>query len=251
MRRTRNSLIENRAINPANCESRVDKSTSGSFAVERMRRDPEIVIGFREHSTLIPSFVIEMADFEFRGGDGYSAEELFGKRKASCNAYTYDDVIVLPGHIVADAKDISLENHITRNIKIKVPFLSSPMDTVTEHSMAIGMALQGAIGIIHYNMTEAEQANEVRLVKKYKNGFITDPACLSPENTIADVISLKERFGFAGIPITQSGKIGSKLLGIVTNRDIDYIEDRTTKLGEVMTTDLFTGMLALNGSAPN
>lgn len=117
------------------------------------------------------------------------------------------------------------------------------MDTVTEHSMAIGMALQGALGIIHYNMTVEEQANEVRLVKKYKNGFITDPACLSPDNTIADVDSLKERLGFSGIPITVTGKIGSKLLGIVTNRDVDYIEDRTTKLRDVMTTDLFTGKI--------
>ena len=201
--------------------------------------DRVVIFGF---SASNPCNLLQMADFDIRGGDGYSAEELFGNRKASCNAYTYDDVIVLPGHIVADAKDISLENHITRNIKVKVPFLSSPMDTVTEHSMAIGMALQGAIGVIHYNMTEAEQANEVRLVKKFKNGFITDPACLCPDNTIADVLNFKERFGFAGIPITESGKIGSKLLGIVTNRDIDYVEDRSTKLRDVMTTDLFTGM---------
>lgn len=202
-----------------------------------------IVLDFSLVRRLFSVSCVEMAEFDIRGADGYSADELFGNRKASCNAYTYDDVIVLPGHIVADAKDISLENNITRNIKIKVPFLSSPMDTVTEHNMAIGMALQGAIGIIHYNMTEAEQANEVRLVKKYKNGFITDPACLSPDNTISDVLNIKDRFGFAGIPITESGKIGSKLLGIVTNRDIDYVEDRSTKLKDVMTTDLFTGKL--------
>ncbi len=176
----------------------------------------------------------------FKGGDGYSGLELFGQRKASCCAYTYDDVIVLPGHISTDASEVSLENHITKKIKIKIPFLSSPMDTVTEHSMAIGMALQGAIGIIHYNMTESEQANEVRLVKKYKNGFITDPACLSPDHTIADVDRMKEQFGYTGIPITLTGKIGSLLLGIVTNRDIDYVEDRSTKLRDVMTTDLVT-----------
>jgi IMP dehydrogenase len=179
----------------------------------------------------------------FKAGDGYSGAELLGTRKASCCAYTYDDVIVLPGHINTDAKDISLESFITRNIKVKVPFLSSPMDTVTEHDMAIGMALQGAIGIIHYNMTDIEQANEVRLVKKYKNGFITDPACLSPENAITDVDIMKQRQGFSGIPITIDGKIGSKLVGIVTGRDIDYVEDRTIKLKDVMTTDLFTGLL--------
>lgn len=106
--------------------------------------------------------------------------------------------------------------------------------------MAIAMALQGAIGIIHYNMTIEEQANEVRQVKKYKNGFITNPACLSPYNKIEDVDKLKEKFGYSGIPITEDGKIGSKLLGIVTNRDVDYVEDRTTLLKDVMTTDLVT-----------
>ena len=75
-------------------------------------------------------------------------------------------------------------------------------------------ALQGAIGVIHYNMTVEEQVNEVKLVKKYKNGFITDPACLSPNHTVADVDKLKETFGYSGIPITADGKIGSKLLGI-------------------------------------
>ena len=91
-------------------------------------------------------------------------------------------------------------------------------------------------------MTVAEQVNEVRLVKRYRNGFITDPACLSPDNTIADVDKLKKEFGYSGIPITVNGKLGTKLVGIVTNRDVDYIEDRNTKLRDVMTTDLITGI---------
>jgi IMP dehydrogenase len=177
---------------------------------------------------------------DFLGGNGYSSQELFGERKKSCTAYTYDDIIVLPGQIRADSKDVALEYNITKKIRVKVPLLSSPMDTVTEHQMAIGMALQGAIGVIHYNMTVEEQANEVRLVKKFKNGFITSPACLSPDNVIADVDNLKARFGYSGFPITVDGKLGSKLVGIVTNRDIDYIEDRNTKLRDVMTTDLVT-----------
>jgi IMP dehydrogenase len=147
----------------------------------------------------------------------------------------------MPGHVDSNKKDVSLEYNITKKIRVKVPLLSSPMDTVTEHNMAIGMALQGAIGVIHYNMTVEEQAQEVRLVKKYKNGFIVDPACLSPENVIADVDNLKSRYGYSGIPITVDGKIGSKLVGIVTNRDVDYVEDRQTKLKDVMTTDLVTG----------
>lgn len=122
--------------------------------------------------------------------DGSSALQILGLRK-TCFAYTYDDLILLPGHISTGSGDVSLGTSICRGIRLKLPLLSSPMDTVTEHEMAIGMALQGAIGIIHYNMTVEEQANEVRLVKKYKNGFITDPACLSPNDTIADVDRLK------------------------------------------------------------
>jgi len=182
-------------------------------------------------------------DDEVYGGDGYSAVELFGSKKKSCYAYTYDDVIILPGHINGSYQDISLENNITRNIKVKIPLLSSPMDTVTEHTMAINMALLGAIGVIHSNMPVEEQVEEVRLVKKYKNGFIANPACLSPDHMICDVDKLKEQFGYSGIPITIDGKMGTKLVGIVCYRDIDYIEDRSTKLKDVMTTNVFTGKL--------
>lgn len=176
-------------------------------------------------------------------GDGYTSKQLFGERR-TCYAYTYDDIILMPGHIHSENVDVSLETNITKTIKLKVPMLSSPMDTVTEHEMAIGMALQGAIGIVHYNMTVEEQANEVRLVKKYKNGFITDPACLSPDHTVADVDALKAQYGYSGIPITVDGKLGSRLVGIVTNRDVDYLEDRTVRLQEVMTTTLVTGEMA-------
>ena len=115
------------------------------------------------------------------------------------------------------------------------------MDTVTEHKTAIGMALQGGLGVIHYNMTISEQIHEVNLVKKYKNGFITNPACLSPSHTIADVLQLKNRYGFSGVPITENGEMGSLLLGMVTNRDIDFIEDKSTPLSIVMTKNLITG----------
>lgn len=182
------------------------------------------------------------------GGNGFSADELFGAKRKSCQAYTYDDIIILPGHVGYSDASISLEGNITKRIRVKVPFLSSPMDTVTEHRMAIGMALQGAIGIIHYNMTPEEQAQEVRLVKRYKNGFITDPACLSPDHSISEVDQLKLKHGYSGIPITVDGKMGSRLVGIVTNRDIDYVEDRSMKLSDVMTTQVITGIFCVHSS---
>lgn len=183
----------------------------------------------------------DIDDYLVGSGDGYSAKQMFGEKR-NCYAFTFDDVIIMPGHMGFNAEDVTLETNITKKLKLRVPMLSSPMDTVTEHQMAIGMALQGAIGVIHYNMTVEEQANEVRLVKKFKNGFITDPACLSPENLISDVDRLKEEFGYSGIPITVDGKLGSKLVGIVTNRDVDYVVDRTIKLKEVMTTNLVTAI---------
>lgn len=192
---------------------------------------------------------------DIHGEDGYSANEIFHSKK-NCYAYTYDDIILLPGHIQSaisesSSLDTVLDTSISRKIKLKLPLLSSPMDTVTEHEMAIAMALQGAIGIIHYNMTIEEQVREVRLVKKYKNGFITDPACLSPDHLISDVDDLKRKYGYSGIPITVDGKIGSKLVGIVTNRDVDFIADRSTPLKNVMTTNLVTASDGISLSEAN
>lgn len=188
---------------------------------------------------------------DIEGGDGVSSAELFGRKRKSCQAYTYDDIIIMPGHINFSSKDVSLENNVTRKIRLKVPLISSPMDTVTEHDMAIGMALQGALGIIHYNMTVEEQVNEVRLVKKFKNGFILDPICLSPDHHISDIDKLKDQYGYSGFPITIDGKMGSKLVGIVTNRDIDYIEDRSMLLRDVMTIDLITAPEGISLSDAN
>ncbi|MDO8140455.1 MAG: IMP dehydrogenase [Candidatus Brocadiales bacterium] len=153
---------------------------------------------------------------------------------------TYNDFILLPGHIDFALDAINLETSLTRNIKIKRPLVSSPMDTVTESKMAICMALLGGIGIIHYNNTIDEQVKEVRRVKRFENGFITDPVVLSPNHTIRDVDMLKETYGFSGIPITEDGTLNTKLVGIVTKRDIDFEEDRTKLLREVMTTRLIT-----------
>jgi len=142
---------------------------------------------------------------------------------------------MMPGHIGFGLNDVDISGQLTRNIKLRAPFVSSPMDTVTEHRMAITMALQGGIGIIHSNMSVEEQAAEVRLVKKFKNGFITDPICLSPENTAEDVFRIKTLKGFSSFPITKNGKIGEPLMGVISNRDTSFIEDPTAKIKEFMT----------------
>jgi len=170
--------------------------------------------------------------------DGMSAQDIFGTKEAS--GYTYDDLILLPGHINFPTSDVTLSTHFSRNISLKIPFVSSPMDTVTEHLMAIQIALHGGIGVIHYNMSIADQANEVRTVKRFENGRITDPQVLSPDNYVSDVDTIKKRHGFSGVPITVDGKMGSKLVGIVTNRDIDFLNDRSRKVSDVMTTELIT-----------
>ena len=168
--------------------------------------------------------------------DGLSAEQLFG----AGNGLTYDDFIVLPGYIDFQASEVDLETQVTRNIKIKRPLVSSPMDTVTEWKMAATLALLGGIGIIHYNNTIDAQVEHVRKVKRFENGFIMDAVVLSPQSTVEDVDRIKMEHGFSGIPITEDGTLGSKLVGIVTNRDIDFEKDRTRPLAELMTTDLVT-----------
>lgn len=114
------------------------------------------------------------------------------------------------------------------------------MDTVTEHLMAIHMALHGGLGVIHRNMSIEAQAKEVRIVKRFENGRITNPKVLSPNHNVMDVDKIKKLYGFTGVPITEDGKMGSKLVGIVTNRDIDFLADRKLKLLEIMTKELIT-----------
>ena len=168
-------------------------------------------------------------------GNGVSAAELF-----EGGGLTYDDFILLPGYIQHPLGDISLESHLTRDITVDIPLVSSPMDTVTESRMAIYMALLGGIGLIHYNNTIEEQAEQVRRNKRFENGFIIAPVVLSPDDRISDVDRIKAEHGFSGIPITEDGQVGGKLVGIVTQRDIDFEEDRSRPLREVMTTDLVT-----------
>jgi len=168
--------------------------------------------------------------------DGFSAEEIF----TTPTGYAYNDFIILPGFIDFAPDDVTLETNLTRNIKLKSPLVSSPMDTVTEAEMAIALALWGGIGIIHYNNTIEQQADLVSRVKRYENGFINKPMVLSPQHKISDIDMIKARYNFSGIPITENGKLNSKLVGIVSNRDIDFERDRTRALAEVMTKDILT-----------
>ncbi|KAJ2164379.1 inosine-5'-monophosphate dehydrogenase, partial [Coemansia sp. RSA 551] len=179
-----------------------------------------------------------LQELEKMGADGLTAHELIDLKVTG--GLTYNDFLILPGYINFPADQVSLETKVTRNIALKAPFLSSPMDTVTETSMAITMALLGGIGILHNNCTADEQAAMVRKVKKFENGFITDPIVLSAKHKIRDVLEIKRKLGFAGIPITDSGKVGGKLVGIVTNRDIGFCEDDEAELETVMTTKVVT-----------
>lgn len=136
----------------------------------------------------------------YKHGDGLSMSELVDSR--SNGGLTYTDFIVLPGYIDFPASKVSLQTKVTRNVTLNTPFISSPMDTVTETEMAIAMALLGGIGVIHNNMSANDQASMVRKVKKFENGFITEPLCLSDKETVGDVLEIKQRLGFGGIPIT-------------------------------------------------
>ncbi|KAF8419900.1 IMP dehydrogenase/GMP reductase [Tirmania nivea] len=164
---------------------------------------------------------------------------------------TYNDFLILPGYIGFPANDVTLDTKITKRISINLPLISSPMDTVTETDMAIYMALLGGLGCIHHNCTAEDQAKMVRKVKRYENGFILEPVVMTPQHTVGDVRAVKARQGFAGIPITKDGKMSSKLIGIVTMRDIQFLKDDTIPLSEVMTTDLITAREGISLPAAN
>ena len=144
---------------------------------------------------------------------------------------TFDDVLLVPHRSEVLPKDVDLSTQLTPVIRLNIPLMSAAMDTVTDARMAIAMAREGGLGIIHKNMTIAEQAAQVDKVKRSEHGVITDPFFLSPEHLIQDAENLMARYRISGVPITRDGK----LVGILTNRDLRFEQDYSRPIGEVMT----------------
>src|ERR1700740_2940565 len=146
---------------------------------------------------------------------------------------TFDDVLLEPGYSEVLPRDVDVRSQLTRNIRINIPILSSPMDTVTESELAIALAQEGGIGIIHKNMTIERQTREVDKVKRSENGIITDPITLPPDETVRTARRIMEQHNISGVPITVNGH----LEGILTRRDLRFLTDNNQKLAEVMTRD--------------
>ena len=146
---------------------------------------------------------------------------------------TFDDVLLVPAYSEVTPNMVDLSTRLTNKVRLNIPMMSASMDTVTEHRMAIAMARQGGIGIIHKNMSVESQAEEVDKVKRSENGVITDPFSLSPEHTLQDADELMSKFRISGVPITENGR----LVGIITNRDLKFEEDFSKKIKESMTSE--------------
>lgn len=148
---------------------------------------------------------------------------------------TFDDVLLVPAYSEVTPNMVSLKTHLTKKVVLNIPMMSAGMDTVTEHRMAIAMARQGGIGIIHKNMSVEQQADEVDKVKRSENGVITDPFYLSPEHTLNDANELMAKYRISGVPITEVGS--KRLVGIITNRDLKFETDFTKKIKESMSSE--------------
>jgi IMP dehydrogenase len=146
---------------------------------------------------------------------------------------TFDDVLLVPRYSEILPRDTQVKTRLTRQIDLNIPFVSAAMDTVTEAGMAIAMARQGGMGIIHKNMTPMEQATHVDRVKRSESGMITQPITLSPEDQVTEALEVMSRFRISGVPITRDGR----LVGILTNRDLRFLEDPHQPISQVMTSD--------------
>ncbi len=158
---------------------------------------------------------------------------------------TYDDVLLLPGASDMAPDQIDTASYISKNVRVNIPLLSAAMDKVTESRMAIAMARQGGVGVLHRNLSIADQANQVDLVKRSESGMVTDPITVHPDATLAEADAICAKFRISGVPVTDQG---GKLLGIVTNRDMAFESDRSRQVREVMTPmPLVTGHVGISG----
>src|SRR5262249_3865880 len=144
---------------------------------------------------------------------------------------TFDDVLLEPGYSEVLPRDVDVRTKLTRNIRVNIPVISSPMDTVTESALSIALAQEGGMGIIHRNMNVERQTREVDLVKRSENGIITDPVTLPPEETVGAARRVMEQHKISGVPITSNGT----LRGILTRRDLRFLTNDNQKIAEVMT----------------
>lgn len=147
------------------------------------------------------------------------------------DAFTFDDVLLMPAHSTVLPKNVSLGTKLTREITLNIPLISAPMDTVTEAKLAIALAQEGGIGILHKSMSIEEQAAQVRMVKKFESGIIQDPVTVSPETTVEELLSLSARYKFSGMPVVE----GENLVGIVTNRDVRFETNLDQPVANLMT----------------
>jgi IMP dehydrogenase len=156
-------------------------------------------------------------------------------------ALTFDDVLLVPRHSQVLPSAVDVSSRVTRNIRVKVPLISAAMDTVTESRLAIAMAQQGGIGVIHKNLSVEEQASEVDRVKRSESGMIVNPITLSPRNRIFEALELMKKYRISGVPITEDGNKEGRLVGILTNRDLRFETNLDRPIADIMTHDpLFT-----------
>ena len=158
----------------------------------------------------------------------------FDKDKIQADGYTFDDVLLIPQYSEVLPHQVDLSTRFSRNIKLNIPIVSAAMDTVTEAELAIAIARQGGIGVIHKNMTIEEQAQQVKSVKRAENGMIYDPITIKKDSTIGDAMNIMKDYKIGGIPVVDNENI---LIGIVTNRDLRFEKDYTRPVDEVMTKD--------------
>jgi len=151
-------------------------------------------------------------------------------------ALTFDDVLLLPASSSVLPAEVQLSSRLSKNIGLNIPIISAAMDTVTESEMAIALAQAGGIGVIHRNMPVKRQCENVSRVKRFEAGMVIDPVTTTPETSIGDLLNLKNEYGFSGLPVLEK----NKLVGIITNRDIRFVQDHSEKVGSLMTRDLVT-----------